>query len=560
MKRFLMVMGAVLAFTVPAVAQEKAPRADVAVGYSYLRDTTNEGDFHGGSGSLAFNFTRRWGLVADFGGYKLAGDQPGDLTVYSYLFGPRLSLRGKHLTLFGQVLLGGARASFGNNSQNSFALSAGPGLDWNIGNHFAIRLFQAEYLMTRFGTGTNNHENNMRVSAGFVFRFGSIGPPPVPASAACSADPAEVFAGEPVTATATGSDFHPKRTIRYSWSGVGVRVGGTDASTQIDTTGLEPGAYQVSANLNDGSKTGVASCIARFVVKQPRPPTISCSADPGTVQPGGTATIRSTASSPDNRTLSYSYNASAGSISGTDVSATLNTAGVPPGSITVTCNVSDDRNPPLTASAATTVIVEAPPPPVEQKQLESRLALHSIYFQTARPTEANPSGGLVDSQQETLTTLANDFKSYLTFKPDAHLTLSGHADRRGSSEYNKALTERRVERAKSFLVEHGVPADSIETRALGKEDNLSAEQVKELIEQNPDLTAEERAKILKNLPVIVLANNRRVDVTLSTTGQESVRQYPFNAKDAYNLISPKGGEKEKRTAPPAKRRVRTRKP
>lgn len=554
MKRFLMVMGAVLALAVSAVAQEKAPRVDVAVGYSYVRDTTNEGDFHGGSGSIAYNFSRRWGLVADFGGYKLAGDQPGDLTVYTYLFGPRLSLRAKHLTLFGQVLLGGARASSGSTSQNSFALSAGPGLDWNIGNRFAIRLFQAEYLMTRFGT--NVHQNNARLSAGLVFRFGSIGPPPVPAGAACSAEPAEVFAGEPVTATATGSNFHPKRTIRYNWSGVGVRVGGTNASTQIDTTGLQPGAYQVSANLSDGSKTGVASCIARFVVKQPRPPTISCSADPGTVQPGGAATIRSTASSPDNRRLSYSYNASAGNISGTDASATLNTADVQPGSITVTCNVSDDRNPALTASATTTVVVEAPPPRAEQRQLESRLALHSIYFQTARPTEAKPGGGLVDSQQEVLTALANDFKRYLTFKPDAHLILSGHADRRGSSEYNKALTERRVERAKSFLVEHGVPADSIETRALGKDDNLSDAQVKELIEQNPDLTAEERAKILRNLPVIVLANNRRVDVALSTTGQESVRQYPFNAKDSYNLISPKGGEKEKRTAPPAKRRTR----
>ncbi len=558
MKRFLMVMGAVLVLAVSAVAQEKAPRVDVAVGYSYVRDTTNEGDFHGGSGSIAYNFSRRWGLVADFGGYKLAGGQPGDLTVYTYLFGPRLSLRAKHLTLFGQVLLGGARASSGSTSQNSFALSTGPGLDWNIGNRFAIRLFQAEYLMTRFGT--NAHQNNARLSAGLVFRFGSIGPPPVPAGAACSAEPAEVFAGEPVTATATGSNFHPKRTIRYNWSGVGVRVGGTNASTLIDTTGLQPGAYEVSANLSDGSKTGVASCIARFVVKQPRPPTISCSADPGTVQPGGTATIRSTASSPDNRKLSYSYNASAGNISGTDASATLNTADVQPGSITVTCNVSDDRNPALTASATTTVIVEAPPPPpappAEQRQLESRLALHSIYFQTARPTEANPGGGLVDSQQEVLTALASDFKRYLTFKPDAHLILSGHADRRGSSEYNKALTERRVERAKSFLVEHGVPADSIETRALGKDDNLSAAQVKELIEQNPDLTAEERAKILRNLPVIVLANNRRVDVALSTTGQESVRQYPFNAKDSYNLISPKGGEKEKRTAPPAKRRTR----
>ena len=69
----------------------------------------------------------------------------------------------------------------------------------------------------------------------------------------------------------------------------------------------------------------------------------------------------------------------------------------------------------------------------------------------------------MESQQEVLAALATDFNRYLTFKPEAHLILGGHADVRGSEEYNKHLTERRVERAKSFLVEHGVPAGSIET-------------------------------------------------------------------------------------------------
>jgi hypothetical protein len=50
---------------------------------------------------------------------------------------------------------------------------------------------------------------------------------------------------------------------------------------------------------------------------------------------------------------------------------------------------------------------------------------------------------------------------------------------------------------------------------------------------------------LRNLPILVLANNRRVDITLSTTGQQSVRRYPFNAKDFLALISTKGGEKTK---------------
>jgi outer membrane protein OmpA-like peptidoglycan-associated protein len=138
--------------------------------------------------------------------------------------------------------------------------------------------------------------------------------------------------------------------------------------------------------------------------------------------------------------------------------------------------------------------------------------------------------------QEILKTLAADFKSYLRYQPDAHLILGGHADPRGSEEYKKALTQRRVERTKNFLVEHGVPAD----------------QVKEQIAQNTELTPDDRHQMLNNLSVLVLANDRRVDVTLSTTGQQSTRGYPFNAKNYLALINPKGGEKK----PPVKKKRR----
>ena len=133
------------------------------------------------------------------------------------------------------------------------------------------------------------------------------------------------------------------------------------------------------------------------------------------------------------------------------------------------------------------------------------------------------------SQQKTLIALATDFKKYLQSKPDAHLILEGHADKRGSAEYNQALSERRVNRVKSFLVEHGVPEANIETKAFGKEHNLTSEEVKGGVDSNPELTTEERARVLRNIEAIILASNRRVDITLSTTGQISTRQFPFNA-------------------------------
>jgi hypothetical protein len=78
--------------------------------------------------------------------------------------------------------------------------------------------------------------------------------------------------------------------------------------------------------------------------------------------------------------------------------------------------------------------------------------------------------------------------------------------------------------------------------------------VKQQTEENPDLSPDDRRQMLNNLAVIVLANNRRVDVTLSTTGQQSVRRYPFNARDAMALISTEGTGTHKASTPARKKR------
>jgi len=55
------------------------------------------------------------------------------------------------------------------------------------------------------------------------------------------------------------------------------------------------------------------------------------------------------------------------------------------------------------------------------------------------------------------------------------------------------------------------------------------------------LSQENKDKILSNLQTVTLAQNRRVDITLANTGQQSVRQFPFNAEDSLTLLSPKVG-------------------
>ncbi|MGA2345612.1 MAG: flagellar motor protein MotB, partial [Candidatus Sulfotelmatobacter sp.] len=117
-------------------------------------------------------------------------------------------------------------------------------------------------------------------------------------------------------------------------------------------------------------------------------------------------------------------------------------------------------------------------------------------------------------------------------------------------------TERRVEVVKGFLVAQGVPEANIDTKSFGKDENLTSEQVKDSVDNNPDLSTEERARILKNMEVVRMASNRRVDVTLSTTGQSSAKVFPFNSTDALTLIGGREAAKKPMAKPMAKKPVK----
>jgi outer membrane protein OmpA-like peptidoglycan-associated protein len=564
-------------------------RWDIFAGYSYLAprgtvtttipsgasvsanyDAVNLGGLFSG----AYFFNKNIGAQVEFGlhewgvsnGYpNNVGTHGNDDGFLTFAGGLIARFPNGNVTPFVHGLVGIAQVNGPYFQPNKWGpgLTVGGGMDYEtpfLDHRLAIRLFQAdyEYMHADFGPGVLGGRANInaaRLSTGVVFHVGSIEPPP-PATLACSASPASVFPGDPVTVTATAGSLLPKMNVIYSWSGSGATGNGTTAA--VNTGSLDPGTYTVKGDVKEGKagKEGLkpgqaADCTASFTVKAFEPPTLSCSATPSTINPGETSTVTSAGMSPQNRPLTYGYSAASGTISGTGTTATFNSTGAAPGGVPITCNVMDDKG--HSATASTTVTITAPPPVVtepspEIKQLEARLALHSVFFQTDLPRVNNPDGGLVASQQGTLTVLATDFKKYLELKPGAHLTLNGHADSRGSADYNQALSERRVARTKKFLVEQGVPEASIETLGLGKEQGLTADQVKELVEQNPDLSATEREKVLHRLAVIVLAQNRRVDVVLSTTGQQSVRLYPFNAADSLTLLDEKAPPRSKKAA------------
>ncbi|MFZ0818024.1 MAG: OmpA family protein [Candidatus Sulfotelmatobacter sp.] len=396
-------------------------------------------------------------------------------------------------------------------------------------------------------------------SRAFAQKWPHLGSNSASPAAYCSVQPSEVIVGEPVTATVKVNNFNSKHTLAYIWNPIngGGKVIGKDAVAQIETTDAAPGNYTVAAHVTDAKakKNNVASCTADFIVKASppkNPPSISISVNPSSVQAGEPVNLSANCTSPDGVPVTIStWKSVAGSVSGTGASATLNTAGAAPGQIAVSAACTDARG--LNTQASTEVTVENPPPPPpaptptpEIKAVEARLALKSIYFPTSMPPVEDPNAGLVASQQQTLISLAADFKKDLESKPDARLLLVGHADPRGRTKYDQQLSERRAVRVKSFLVEQGIPAANIDTQAFGALHALTEAAVKDAIEHDPQLSSEERERALKNMQTIVLASDRRVDITLSTTGESSVRQFPFNAADALTLIGGREDEVKKK--------------
>jgi hypothetical protein len=165
MRRFVWLSLSILVFAGSALAQQ-TPRGEVFLGGSYVR--SGSANFRGWNAAVGANLNDWFGIVGDFSGhyYPL-----GNAHIYTYTFGPQLSYhKNAQVVPFAHALFGGATVGgAGGPSVNGFAMNLGGGIDWVARPSLAIRLIQADALVTRF---SGNTSTDARLSFGVVFRFG----------------------------------------------------------------------------------------------------------------------------------------------------------------------------------------------------------------------------------------------------------------------------------------------------------------------------------------------------------------------------------------------------
>ena len=207
MKNLSMLIVLVLLAAIPVRAQSEYPTVEIFGGYSYLSaDTSRDEDlnveiltnplddrtgFHGAGFSVAANFSRWFGAVADFS-YNRTNVKfptqplpPGvdpvpfdlDFSTFFFMFGPRFYARSEKVTGFAHALIGAVRIKVegefagtrGSRSQTDFALGFGGGVDVRLTNRIGARLFQFDYIPVR---SEGDWSQNFRVQVGLTVRLG----------------------------------------------------------------------------------------------------------------------------------------------------------------------------------------------------------------------------------------------------------------------------------------------------------------------------------------------------------------------------------------------------
>jgi len=171
--------------------------------------------------------------------------------------------------------------------------------------------------------------------------------------------------------------------------------------------------------------------------------TISC--DPCTVEPGGQSRLSSSATDPEGGPVTYRWTAPNGSFNPTDTANTTFTAPGQEGNVPITLTATDNQNNSST-SALTLQVVR-----------REVITFEDVHFQFDRFNLRPDALKMLD-----------DAVAKLQRNPNVRITIEGHCDSIGTTEYNLALGERRASSVRDYLANRGIAANRIRTISYGE--------------------------------------------------------------------------------------------
>jgi hypothetical protein len=229
-----------------------------------------------------------------------------------------------------------------------------------------------------------------------------------------------VCVGDKVALTAAANDPNGDALL-FSWKSSGGNVIGQGANTQFDTAGLNPGNYTVTVEVSDG-RGGVAAD-SKTIRVEACPPLTVCfgtnldvTAVPASAEAGEKINLSTTGVSGGRNfgAVRYQWRVTAGTVSGSGLTAVLDTTGAASGStIEVTVTATSEAGG-CSASGSTRVNVRVPPPPPPPPQ----------YSEIGQCTTFKRNNARVDNACKEI--LQNRVVPALQADPTARLVIDGY--------------------------------------------------------------------------------------------------------------------------------------
>jgi OOP family OmpA-OmpF porin len=198
--------------------------------------------------------------------------------------------------------------------------------------------------------------------------------------------------------------------------------------------------------------TTVTNTVTNTVTAPPvaanRNPTFSVNAtcDPASVDPGAVSRCNATATDPDGDAVTYRWTGPSGTFGTANAAGTTWTAGQNAGAVPLTVTATDTRG----GSATSTVTVNV------TRRIE--LTFEDVHFEFDK----------FNLRQDALRIL-DDAVAKLSANGNVRVTIEGHTDSVGTSEYNLALGERRANSVRDYLTNRGIANTRLRTVSYGED-------------------------------------------------------------------------------------------